>query len=107
MICDIRSCENEKKLLLQCKTKKNTFLFLRFILTIAHIKITMKITVQSSNSNPVATDDTNITTILAGVIVDTGESTDDPYNCHQREHYKHDNTKCLYIPCERINVLTN
>ena len=46
----------------------------------------MKITVQSSNSNPVATDDTNITTILAflncttGVwmIVDTGESTDDP-----------------------------
>ena len=43
----------------------------------------MKITVQSSNSNPVATDDTNITTILmfldgTGVwmIVDTGESTD-------------------------------
>ena len=45
----------------------------------------MKITVQSSNTNPVATDDTNITTILTflnctGVwmIVGTGEScTDD------------------------------
>ena len=43
----------------------------------------MKITVQSSNSNPVATDDTNIITILmfldsTGVwmIVDTGEFTD-------------------------------
>ena len=41
----------------------------------------MKITVQSSNSNPVATDDTNITTILmfTGVwmIDDTGELPDD------------------------------
>ena len=44
----------------------------------------MKITVQSSNSNPVATDDTNIITILmfldcTGVwMIDvTGESTDD------------------------------
>ena len=43
----------------------------------------MKITVQSSNSNPVATDDTNITTILmfldgTGVwmIVDTSDWTD-------------------------------
>ena len=61
---------------------QNTFLFLCFILITAHIKITMKITVQSSSSNPVATDDTDITTILmfTGVwmIVDnTGESTDD------------------------------
>ena len=71
--------------LLQCKTKKRPFLFLCFILVVAHIKITMKITVQSSNSNPVATDDTNITTIIlvfldgTGVwmIVDTDESTDD------------------------------
>ena len=43
----------------------------------------MKITVQSSNSNPVATDDTDITTILmfTGVwmiVVDTGELADDP-----------------------------
>ena len=59
-------------------------MFLRFILIVAHVKMTMKITVQSSNSNPVATDDTNIITILAflnciGVwmIDDTGESTDD------------------------------
>ena len=41
----------------------------------------MKITVQSSNSNPVATDDTKILAFLnwtTGVIVETGESTDDP-----------------------------
>ena len=40
------------------------------------------------------------------MIVDTGESTDDPCNCHQREHT---NMKTLNgsIPCERINVLTN
>ena len=65
---------------------KRPFLFLRFFLIVAHNKITMKITVQSSNSNPVATDDTNITTIVmfsnctTGVwmIVGTGKSrTDD------------------------------
>ena len=39
----------------------------------------MKITVQSSNSNPVATHDTNIITILncTGVWTIVGESTDD------------------------------
>ena len=64
---------------------KTPFLILCFILIVAHIKIKMKITVQSSNSNPVATDDTNITTILmfsnctTGVwmIVDTGELPND------------------------------
>ena len=61
---------------------KNTlsFLFLRLIIIVAHIKITIKITVQSSNSNPAATDDTSITTIIVftGVwmIDDTSESTD-------------------------------
>ena len=53
------------KELCYCNAKlKRPFLILRFILIVAHIKITMKITVQSSNSNPVATDDTNIITIL-------------------------------------------
>ena len=59
-------------------------MFLRFILIVAHIKAIIKITAQSSNSNPVAIDDTDITTILmflncTGVwmIDDTGESTDD------------------------------
>ena len=46
------------------KLKKGPFLFLCFIIIVAHIKITTIITVQSSNSNPVATDDTDITTIL-------------------------------------------
>ena len=57
-------------------------MFLCLFINVAHIKIIIKITVQSicSNSNPVATDDTNITTIIivfTGVrmIDDTGEST--------------------------------
>ena len=63
MVSDICSCENEKKNF-YCNAKlKSTFLFLYFILIVAHIKITIKITVQSSNSNPVATDDTDITNI--------------------------------------------
>ena len=61
--------------------KKTPLLFLCFL---PHTKITMKITVQSSNSNPVATDDTNITTILmfsnctngVWMIDDTGELAD-------------------------------
>ena len=53
------------KPLCYCNAKlKKTFLFLCFILIVAHIKTVMKITVQNSNSNPVATGDTNITTIL-------------------------------------------
>ena len=84
LICDICSCEKWNVIAMQ-NLKKTPFLFLCFIIIVAHIKITIKITVQSSNSNPVVTDDTNITTILTflncttGVwmIVDTGESTDD------------------------------
>ena len=62
---------------------KNTwsFLFLCLIIIVAHIKIAMKTTVQSSNRNPAATDDTNTTTILivftsVWMIDDTSESTD-------------------------------
>ena len=61
------------------------FLIFCFNIIVENIKTTMKIIVQSSNSNPVATDDSNITTIFGflncttgvSMIDDTGESTDD------------------------------
>ena len=76
---------NKKLHVILMETSKTPFLFLCFVIIVAHIKITIKITVQSSNSNPVATDDTNITTIFVflncttGVWMtdDTGELIDD------------------------------
>ena len=81
----------------------------------------MKITVQSSNSNPVATDDTNITTILVfldstgvWIIDNTGESADDlsveviATRVGIKKHYKHNNINYgnLHLVREKM-LLTN